>query len=354
MISRVILALSLLLMAACSARSLPELPDRATPAAALLTPFEERAQIPPQIADLPFAEGRAYAILVQIPAPAVVDLSDPERARRGLVQFLNPVATVRAGTLMGHVMAGWRCGDGTLGLASKTGDSGNVGLAMVLNGWGLAAFLSEYHDGQLYEAAEINPRHRRVLREGRARIVAVEISETGCQRMRQSLIDYRAHPDRPEATFTMMRDPADLGGDGCAEFALWLVGQGGAFNALVPEMRRDIMLRTSFVGRGAPVAGPVTPYVAPGAERPVSLGALLTGDWSGGAPAGRVRVLDLELLRLVLDRAYARVGGVEERLPSGDAQAARVRDQAERWLARFPVTRPVRIGRAQAVILQRG
>lgn len=354
MIDRLILFLTLVVLAACGARPLPDLPDRSSSAEVLLSPFEDPAHIPPQIGLLPYAEGRAYAILVQIAAPAVVDLSSPERARRGLVQFLNPVATLRAGTLMGHIMAGWRCSDGTLGLVSKTGDSENLGLELVLNGWGLSAFLSEYYDGRLYAVADINPRHRRVLREGRARIVAVEISEAGCQRMRQSVVEYRAHPNRPERVYTMMRDPAELAGDGCAEFALWLVGRGGAFNPLVREMRRDIPLSTAFVGRGAPVEGPVAPFATPGAQGPVSLMALLTRDWDGGRPVGQVRVLDLELLRVVLDRAYARAGPVETRLSRDDAQALRVREQADRWLARYPVTRPARVGRAEAVVLQRG
>jgi hypothetical protein len=353
MMMRLFLVLSVVLLANCAARPLPELPDRTAPAEVLLAPFEDATQIPPQIAMLPFDEGRAYAILVQIPAPAIVDLSAPEHARSGLVQFLNPLATLRAGTLIGHIMAGWRCADGTLGLASKTGDGGNAGVAMVLRGWGLSAFLSEYHDGRLYEVGDINPRHRRVLREGGARIVAVEITEAGCQRIRDSLIRYRAHPSQPEAVYTMLRDPADLGGDGCAEFAMWLVGQGGAFAPLVDGLRREIALTTAFVGRGRAVEGPVTPFVAPGVAEPIALAALLTGDWSGGDPAGRVRVLDLELLRVTLDRAYARVGAVEQRLRADDAQANSVRDAAERWMARYPVTRPVRIGHARAVILQR-
>ena len=61
-----------LLLAACTTPPLPTLPDRRLPAAVQLAPFEEADQIPPQIARLPFDDGRAYAILVQIPAPAVV------------------------------------------------------------------------------------------------------------------------------------------------------------------------------------------------------------------------------------------------------------------------------------------
>jgi hypothetical protein len=118
-------------------------------------------------------------------------------------------------------------------------------------------------------------------------------------------------------------------------------------------MRRDIALSTAFVGRGAPVAGPVTPFVPDGATEPISLVSLLTGDWSGGTAAGHVKVLDLELLRITLEQAYARVGPVEQRLRSDDSQAVRVRRDAQHWLARYPVTRPVRIGAARAVILQR-
>jgi len=342
-----------LLLAACTPVPLYELPHRHLPAPALLVPFEDAGQIPPQIARLPFDQGRAYAILVQIPAPAVVDLSDPDRARAGLVRFLNPLASYRAGTLIGHTMAGWRCADGTLGLASKSGDDGNVGLRMVLRGWGIAAFLSDYSDGHLYEPARIPDRHRRVLRQGRARILAVEIDEAGCQAIRQALVRYRRHPDTPERRFSMLRDPAALQGDGCAEFALWLLGQGGAFAPVLPELRRTIVLRDSFIGRGHPTDGPVTPFRLPGLTGPVPVMQLLRGDWSTGRVVGQVEILDLELLHVLIDRAYARTGPVPPRLPAGDPQAQRVAAAAERWLARTPRTVPVRIGAARAAVLSR-
>ncbi|MCB1396505.1 MAG: hypothetical protein H6898_01815 [Rhodobacter sp.] len=342
-----------LLLAACTTPPLPTLPDRRLPAAVQLAPFEEADQIPPQIARLPFDDGRAYAILVQIPAPAVVDLSDPDRARRGLLRFLDPLASVRAGTLIGHTMAGWRCADGTLGLASKSGDDGNVGLRMVLRGWGIAAFLSDYADGHLYEPAQIPDRHRRVLRQGRARILAVEIDEAGCQAIRRALVRYRSHPDTPERHFSMLRDPAALQGDGCAEFALWLLGQGGAFVPVLPELRRPVPLRDSFVGLGRPVSGPVTPFRLPGLNTPVPLARLLRGDWSAGRMVGQVEILDLELLRVLIDRAYARTGPVPPRLAAGDTQAQRVAAAADRWLARTPRTVPARIGAARAVVLSR-
>lgn len=353
MFARVIALFVLVLLGGCAVAPM-DLPERAQAGDPVLAPFEDVASIPPQIALLPFEPGRAYAILVQIPAPAVVDLSDPGRARRGLAQFLNPFATLRAGTLLGHTMAGWRCRDGTMGLVSKSGDDDNIGLRMVFRGWGLAAFLSEFHDGHLYEASQISSRHRRVLREGRARIVAVEIPETGCQSMRRALIRYRTHPNHPETVFTMMRDPARMQGDGCAEFAMWLLGQGGAYRGLVPALRRQLVLRDSFIGRGSAMDGPVAPYTAPGAVERMPLLRLLSDDWTQGDAVGTVTILDLELLRVVIDQAYGRIAPTPPRLRDDDRQAARVARAARRWFARYRRTTPVRIGPARAVILSRG
>ncbi|GAB4268163.1 MAG: hypothetical protein Kow0013_18730 [Pararhodobacter sp.] len=356
---RVLLSLVLLvLVAGCAGiprtGSPAELPTRAADAATVLAPFEDRAALPAQIAGLPLPEGRAFALLVLIPAPAVVDLSDPERARRGLVQFLNPVATYRAGTLMGHTMAGWRCADGAMGLVSKSGDDRNRGLGMVFRGWGLAAFLSEYADGHLIEPAEMSARHHRVLRQGRARILAVEVDEAGCQAVRRALVAYRQHPNRPERVFTMMRDPADLGGDGCAEFALWLIGHSGALGDLPALMRREITLRDSFVGIGSMPRSPlVTPFVAQGAPDPVPLIALMTGDWSQGRALQQIEVLDLELLRLAFDRVAGIAAPVPARLREDDAQARRLREASDRWVTRFARLHPFRHGRQQALVLMR-
>jgi hypothetical protein len=344
-------------LTACAA-PVPDLVSRSAESAidraAVLAPFEDRAGLPAQIADLPLPEGRAYALLVLIPAPAIVDLSDPERARVGLVQFLNPLVTWRAGTLMGHTMAGWRCADGALGLASKSGDDRNRGVGLVFGGWGLAAFLSEYGDGHLIEATDISQRHRRVLRQGRARVLAIEIDEAGCQRMRRALADYRTHPDRPEQVFTMMRDPAAMGGDGCAEFAMWLIARSGAMADLPALMRRDVVLRDSFVGRGrAPGNGLVTPFVARGDPAPVPLMQLLTGDWRSGRALQTVELLDLELLRLAYDRVAARVGPVAPRLRADDPGARAMRRAADRWVDGFTRLTPVRHGAQMALILHR-
>lgn len=352
MFLRLIPVFILVLLAGCAPAPV-DLPARAVAVEPVLAPFEEASAIPPQIALLPFEAGHAYAVLVQIPAPAVVDLSDAARTRSGLVQFLNPIASFQAGTLVGHTMAGWRCSDGTIGLVSKSGDDDNIGLGMVFSGWGLAAFLSEFHDGHLYQPAQMPGRHRRALAEGRGRIVAVEISESGCQAMRRALIAYRTHPNHPETVFTMMRDPAQMRGDGCAEFAMWLLGRGGAFRGMVPGLRRHLVLRDSFVGRGAPVDGPVIPFLASGASAPVPIWQLLTDDWTQGAEVGTISILDLELLRVVTDQAYGRVAPTPPRLRSDDAQAARVAQAARRWFARYHRTTPVRIGAARAVILSR-
>lgn len=252
-------------------------------------------------------------------------------------------------------MAGWRCADGTLGLAAKSGDRENLGLRLILRGWGAAALLSTYNDGQLIEPARISDENRRAFDRGRARLIAVEIAERDCQSIRRALLRYRRHPQNPEQKFTMLCDASQMRGDGCAEFAMWLLGQGRVLAPLVPDLRRDIILRDSFIGHGRPLtgtaAGTVTPFDLDGVERPLPVLSLLAGDWSRGQVVGQVSVLDPELLRRAIDRAYARAYPVTPRLSSPDAQAARVAAAADRWFARYGRTIPLRIGRTQAVIL---
>jgi len=319
-----------------------------------LARFEDPAAMPQVIADLPFAAGRAYAILAMIPAPATVSLAEPNSLRRGVLAFLNPVATARAGTQIGHAMVGWRCTDGTQGLVGKTSDDPDMGLQLLRGGWGMAALLSEYRFGRLVSVADIPEEHHRALRGPRVRITAFEIDEAGCQSMRRALVSYLAHPGQPERRYTNQPDPARMQGDGCASFALWLVGRAGVFDSARSSMHRSVVLRDSFMGQGEAVPEGVIPLRVGTPGHHVGLRDLLFGDWNAGTEVARMTLLDPELMLAALDRAYAR-GGIarDSRLAPGDPAAAPLRSAADGWLARYGRVTPLRHGQARAVVLHR-
>lgn len=355
-----VLALALSL-AACGA-SLVSPPDPVARAgvatvAELLAPFEDIETMPPVVAALPYRAGHAYAILVFLPAPGVVDLSDPNRARDGLARFLDPVAVLRAGTVLGHAMIGWRCADGAMGLVSKSGARGLAGLRMLASGWGAATLLSEYTDGRLVPVADIPAMQRRVLAAGGGRVAALEIGAAECQRMRQSLAGYITHPDAPAQRYTMVPDPTRMDGDGCGSFALWLAGRGGVFRGIEAAFHRDVLLRDSFLGLGQPVAGPVLPFdpaLTDCQRQPIALSALMAADWTQGAELGAVRLMDMELLLRAVELAYARAGWpLPPRLDPAEPGMAALDRAAGGWLARYGSATPVRIGAARAVVLHR-
>lgn len=312
--------------------------------------------MPPLLAGLPFEPGRAYAILAQLPAPAVVDLSAPNRARQGLAGLLNPLAVARAGTVLGHVMIGWRCADGRQGLVSQTGASGGQGQRMLLAGWGVGTLLAEYSDGRLVSLDDLPLPHRRQLEGARARVVAFEFEAQSCQAMRRALAGYITHPAAPTQRYTMVPDPASMQGAGCGSFAAWLAGQGGVFAQIAPALHREVPLADSYFGLGRSVPAGVHPWLPPGAEPEVlqrlPLLSLLRADWEEGAELGSVCLLDMELLLLALDRAQARAGIARPaRLRADDEAARQLMAGADRWLARYGRVTPVRMGNARAAVL---
>lgn len=333
-------------------------PDLATRAAVTaLDPFRQAALQPPLLAALPMAAGRSYAIMIHLPGPAPVDLSSPAAAQRGLRQFLNPVALIRSGTGLGHAIVGWRCGDDPRPvLVAKSGERSRQGLRMLMSGWGLAAMLSDYDDGYLQTPAAPGTRYGRVLAQGLARVVALEIAQADCARMRRSLSAYVTDPAQPAALFTMMPQPGRPLGEGCGGFAMWLAGQGGVFPGLERLVMRPVPLSDRFIGTGRRLPAGVTPFRAEGAApaAPIPPLRLIFGNWEGGRDLGTTEVMDMELLLLALDRAMRLAG--PDYTPAARLQPdlPLVRDvsaTADAWLARYRRVTPLRFGRARAVVL---
>jgi hypothetical protein len=353
-----LLIAALALVGACSGpvREFPAATRAASDLYAQALARFETGPLPAILADLPLGSGRSYAIAVFLPGPAVVDLSDPNRARGGVRGLaLNPLGTVIAGTQLGHALVGWRCGDGPMGLVSKTGADGPFGLEMALGGWGVATLLSKFTDGRLTDPATTAPGNLRALGQGRGRVVAFEITGAHCQDLRRALADYVAHPDQPERRYTMLLDPAEMRGDGCGSFAVWLLARAGVFAGLESHFHREVILRDSFIGRGAQAPAGVRPFVTRAdrdAPRPVGVLAALSADWTQGRELARIQLMDMELLSLALERAHARAGQIfAPRLRAQDAGALALAAAADRWLDRYRRVTPVERGPARAVVL---
>lgn len=364
---------ALLALAACTgaptprAPLLPPLPEAAVhatlpssrAAASDLVFFRQPEAQPPILSALPLEPGRAYAILIQLPAPAPVDLTDPTAARNGLRRFLNPVAIRNAGTGLGHAMVGWRCSDDPAPhLAGKSGDSDNLGLRLLLAGWGLAGFFSDYDDGHLQAPGGPGTRNGRAIDRGKARIVAFEIEQADCDRMRMALRRYMADPEGAVRPYGMLPRPDQPFGEGCAGFALWLASQGGVFAGGERHFLRRVPLSDRYIGVGRAVAGQVVPFRPAAEPLPGRLSPwrLLLGRWHGGRDLGEIEILDMELMLVALDRALALAGPGWQpapRLRPDDPAVVAVARDAERWLSRFHRVTPLRMGPARAVVLHR-
>ena len=322
----------------------------------LLAPFEGGAPLPPLIAGLPLEEGRAYAILAQIMPPYTAFFEEPNNVRRELLRGLNPFVVERAGTQLGHSIIGWQCGDGRVGLTGKTADDDGQTERMVLNGWGLAALLSELQFGRLHARDELDEGWLRALQRPGAQVVAFEITPQACQRLRRAVARYLTHPNRPAERFSTIADPARMQGGSCASFAHWAAREGGIFNSVPPTLfSRRVTLRDSFIGETPEAPEGIVPFRmsargVPAAE--IGPLALVFNDWSSGREIGQVSFADPELMIVALDRVYARVGQPRERrMPAHDAQARQLEAEVDRWLTRYGRLTPVRMGRARAVVL---
>lgn len=309
------------------------------------------------LSGLPFAPDRAYALLVQIPGPGTVDLTRPTEAQRELRRFLNPIARWRAGSALGHAAVGWRCADDTrLGLVAKSGERNRQGLRLLLAGWGLAAFISDYHDGFLDRPFAPRSANAGALGRGQARIVAFEIPQAGCEEIRQSLRDYITAAEPSVELYTMRATAQRPLGEGCGGFAMWLALRGGVFAGLQKTLMRPVALSDRYIGTGREINAAVTPYRAAPDDPPGPVGVLqiLCGDWEDGRDLGNVEVMDMELMLIALERAYARAGpdfAFAPRVSSDDVHVQAVAAKADKWLARYRRVTPVHSGQARAVVL---
>ncbi len=348
---------ALMLLAGCAgynrfdAAPLTE-PARADP----LAPYEA-ARWPEFLHRIDLPRGRDYVILAFLPTNKPIDLSSPERARSSV---LSALVSPGFDTKIGHMIVAWQCGPHR-GMTSMTGAKGTEAADMFKAGWGFVAALSTYSDGRLYPEGEHRLANLDALEAGRGVVTAVEVTRGACDEMRRELTRFVTHPDAPMQTYGLRQDPASYEGAGCISFGFYLAGAAGVLGEVAPQIRRDIALRTSLLGRGTGSFPSVGLYRPPGGccDKPLPLTRLLFSDWGAGPVVDRVRIEDGELVLAALVAARERVAPADDWrfarvLPAqGDAAVARAAEAGRRFAAGYPVIRIADPGGVSALVLER-
>ena len=355
--------LALAVLAACSPDT-PAIPTAAAPADAVLARFEQ-ADWPQPFAFLSSALGpdKSWVLLAQVPAPVPFDLSSPAAAQAAMQRLAaQPWRILRAGTALGHVMAGWSCAGGARGLVAKTGALDGQPLRMLMAGWGLSTALATYLDGSLQSASDLSPAQLAILSEGRGHLIAIEVSAQDCAALRDALADYVTHPDNPAGHYGLLGPVAAMSGDGCIAFAQWLAGRGGAVSGLDTAFDREVPLRSSYIGTGTVASPDVSPFraVLPDGScpAPITPQDLRDGPWDAGAALGSVTILDPELLFAGLTALRQAAGlpsawHLRRSLPATDPGVARAQAAVLDWARGWPQWRAVRRGSLAALVLER-
>lgn len=312
---------------------------------------------------LGLADDRSYVIIAQVPPPVAFDLSTAQAAQASLRQVIHePWRIGRAGTRLGHVMAGWSCADGHRGLAAKTLTDADGMVAMVGDGWGLGAMLASFPIGDMVPLDHISAAHLAILTEGRGHLVAAEITAAQCAAMRDGLAAYLTHPDNPAGTYTLVGSPAEMRGDGCVGFALMLAGWSGAMGGVPDAMMRQVPLADSYVGVGSDLPEDATALPVERADGtcpgPVRALDLLNRDWDGGAALGSVAMADPELLFAALTALRADAGlrpgwHARRALAATDPAVSAAVEVTRDWARGWPVWRVERRGPLAALVLER-
>jgi hypothetical protein len=328
----------------------------------VLAPYEN-AEWPHYLDGLSLPAGKAYVVLILLPSAYPIDFSDAEAARRSLMRNVRaPMSAAAAKTLIGHSMVAWQCA-GRRGLISKTGESKGQATRMILSGgWGITPFLSVFDDGVLLTLDDVPGRYERLIADGRATILAVQVNEASCRSMRKYLARYIAHPRRPESRFGLLLDSGRFEGDGCASFALNVIGEAGLFSGIDRRFRRRLEIYDGALGRRTLIPEGVEPFVSARngeEEKIVSYSAFRSGPWTGGKLHGVVEFIDPELLYSALVALRMRAGEAaasyraRRALSAGDPVVMRVRTDAVNWAERRFATMRFAGAKRSALVLER-
>jgi hypothetical protein len=340
---------------------LPGTPSIARSSESLLAPFERR-EWPAFLKRLQLPEHKAYAVLIHLPSAYPIFLADANATRDSLVRnVLRPRSHAMAKAMIGHAMVGWQCSTGK-GLISKTGQKNGQALKMVLAGWGITPLLSVFNDGRLVSLEQNPAGYKAQISQGRASILAVEISERSCQAMRHLLVQYISHPEKPARRYGLLLDSDGFEGDGCMSFALHVLAEAGVFSPIDGAFDRTIRIYDSMLGRRSKAPADVDPYVMAANkkdERRVAWLQLRFGSWKAGSLHDEIKVKDPELVYAAVAAlrrmAGERAGRHQRRaLSSDDPLVRRAAASTRAWAKkRFRVMRFVAPDDAFALVLER-
>ena len=336
-------------------------PSMASASESVLAPFE-RKEWPSFLERLRLPPRKAYAVLIQLPSAHPILLADADATRSSLVRnALRPLHRAVAKAMIGHAMVGWQCATGR-GLVSKTGQKSGQVMQMMLAGWGITPLLSVFTDGRLVSLDQNPKGYMAQIAEGRASILAVEISERSCQAMRHLLIRYITHPGKPARRYGLLLDSNGFEGDGCMSFALHVLASTGLFSETDRPFERSIRIYDGMLGRRINAPDGVQPYVKAARqedERLVPWLRLRFGSWKAGSLHEEVKVIDPELVFAAvaaLRRTAGEKAGRQQRraLSSDDPEVAHAVRFTRAWVKkRYRVVRFIEPEAPFALVLER-
>jgi hypothetical protein len=308
---------------------------------------------------LGLSENHAYAVLLQAPPRHPIDFRTPQSAVRSLNENMGDLLSLlSAKTQIGHVMVAWQCATGR-GFASVTGDTGNRATSMVMfDGWGVTPMLSVYTDGRVDGASRVPVGIAAAIAGGKGNVLAVEISEEGCQQLRSFVALYLSDPGHPSRRYGLLLRPDKFEGAGCMSFALEVARRAGVFGGERSVFRRTLDVPLSIVGRRRSVPDGVEAFVQATSDddqRFVSAHRLVNGPWDGDDGYVSVTLEDPELFFAAVTslRGDPHEDWRRRRaLPESDPAVARAVRHIERWAKVFARRRIADPGGMSALVLE--
>jgi hypothetical protein len=179
---------------------------------------------------------------------------------------------------------------------------------------------------------------------GRGNVVAIEVTESDCQRLRGFVAAYIAHPAQPARRYGLLLRPEQFEGAGCMSFVIEVARRAGIFDGIGAVFRRSLDIPRSIIGRRRTVPDRVTPFARARSmadQKTVSVGDLLSQSWDKNAGYVRVTLVDPELVFAAVadlrQNAGAKADWRSQRsLTDADPAVARAVRAVRRWAGRFP------------------
>lgn len=320
---------------------------------AILMPFEKGW--PPALETLELDETRNYVVLVQVPPGTPLDVRSSETVRQTLGK------RVFRGNRIGHVAVAWQC-HGRRGMAGQTGESSRQALVMALTGWGMTPLLSTYTDGHMQMQDALRQKHARILRKGHGNVLALEVSQADCARLRNFLYRYVIHPDEPWRKFGLMYDPSKFEGGGCVTFGLALAEHGGLFRGLRRAFTRTTKVYDGVLGRRRKAPKDTVPYTGFAASKDedvvIPFNHLLRTPQTGRPVIETIEMIDPELIFAAFTGVRAAAGAnnqwhAERLLKTEDGTVQRAYAAGRLWAKQFGTLEIVDPEGLSAVVINR-